>query len=122
MRALLDTNIIIDYLNGEKSALNEMSMYNELSISIITYIEILVGVKDTSKIERIKDYLSSLNIVHIDQEVADFAVEARKKYKLKVPDSLILASAQKISAILVTRDAKDFPSSIPIVRIPYLLV
>ncbi|MBP7189751.1 MAG: PIN domain-containing protein [Rickettsiaceae bacterium] len=119
MKALLDTNIIIDYLNGEQKALQEISNYSKIYISVITYMEVLVGVGDSNKIESIKDYLLSLNIVHIDQEIADLAIEARKSYKLKIPDALVLASAQKVSAILVTRDKKDFSTSIPIVRIPY---
>jgi predicted nucleic acid-binding protein len=121
VRALFDTNIVIDYLNGERKALDEMCLYNESYISIITYTEVLVGIKEHTHFDRAKDYLLSFNVVYIDQDISDLAIQARKKYKLKIADALILASAQKINAILVTRDINDFNLSIPIVREPYKL-
>lgn len=121
MKALFDTNIIIDYLGGEEKSLNEIEIYQERYISIITYMEVLVGINNSEEFYNVKEYLLSLNIVHIDQSISDMAIEVRKKYKLKIPDALIMASAQKIGAILVTRNSKDFDTSIPIVRIPYQL-
>ena len=81
----------------------------------------MVGIKDSSKEEAIKNFLNSFEIIKIDNQVADLAIVARKKYKLKIPDALILASAQASSAILVSRNTKDFSQEIPIVRIPYEL-
>ena len=46
MNAVFDSNIIIDYLNGVREAKQEVALYQNCSISIITYIEVLVGVKD----------------------------------------------------------------------------
>ncbi len=119
MKALLDTNIIIDYLNGESKAFKEINLYETIYISIVTYIEVLVGVSDTKSVEVIRDYLLSLNIVHVDIDISNTAVDIRKKYKIKIPDALIFASAQKVGAILVTRNTKDFDKNIPLVRVPY---
>ena len=121
MIAVFDTNIIIDYLNGDERARSEMLLYKKVWISIITYIEVLVGVTNTDKYKVIKQYLLSLNILEIDKDIADNAIEIRKKFKLKVPDALILASAEKIGAILVTRNTKDFDSNLPFVRCPYVV-
>lgn len=96
-----------------------MSLYQEHYISIITYIEVLVGVSGQIQFARIKEYLLSLNIIYIDQAISDLAISARKRYRVKIPGALILASAQRINAVLVTRNTKDFNASIPIVRIPY---
>ncbi len=121
MKALFDTNIIIDYLNGEPKAFEEISLYENIYISIITYIEVLVGTSHSENIDMIKDYLLSLNIVHIDMDISNTAISIRKKYKVKIPDALILASAQKVGMILVTRNTKDFDTNIPLVRVPYTL-
>ena len=121
MKGLFDTNIIIDFLNGVLTAKTEIELYAHKYISIITYIEVLVGVSNSQNEEAIKEFLQSFEIVNIDLEVANYAILVRKQFKLKVPDSLIIASAQKIGAILITRNTKDFSKNIPIVRIPYQL-
>ena len=44
-RAVFDTNILIDYLNGVQEASDEFDLYEEALISSFTQIEILVGAK-----------------------------------------------------------------------------
>jgi predicted nucleic acid-binding protein len=39
--------------------------------------------------------------------------------KVRLPDAIIWATALHESALLVTRDTKDFPSAEPGIRIPY---
>ncbi len=43
MKAVFDTNILIDYLNGFKQAKKELSLYEEKLISVITRIEVMTG-------------------------------------------------------------------------------
>lgn len=64
MRALFDTNILIDYLNGIEQAREEIALF---------------------------------------------------------PDAIIYASATVHRATLVTRNTKDFPKTMPGVRVPYEL-
>jgi len=45
MKAVFDTNILIDFLNGHDFASQELSLYEERIISIITYIEIFGWLK-----------------------------------------------------------------------------
>jgi predicted nucleic acid-binding protein len=42
---LLDTNILIDYFNGGLQAQFELAYYDALSISVITYIEFIAGLR-----------------------------------------------------------------------------
>lgn len=120
MNALFDSNIIIDYLNGELKAADELSLYNKKFISIITWIEVLVGVPDDKRCA-VEAYLSGFEIVAIDQTISYVAIEIRQKEKLKLPDALILATARTLSAVLVTRNTKDFDPSQPFIREPYKL-
>lgn len=119
VKALYDTNILIDYLRGEKKAKKEMLKYDEHYISIITYIEVLVGVADATNHALIKKYLESFNIVDVGSEIADITIKIRESYKLKIPDAIILATANKIGAVLITRDTNDFNKQIPWVKMPY---
>jgi len=47
MNALFDTNIVIDLLAGHPEALAEASLYSEVAISRITWMEVLVGTSDS---------------------------------------------------------------------------
>lgn len=49
MIAVFDTNILIDYLNGKVKAKNTIEQYDQIAISVITYIEIMVSIKDVHK-------------------------------------------------------------------------
>ena len=120
MKALFDSNIIVDYLNGVSQAQEEIARFETKAISIITYIEIGVGVKDSLEMKKIEDFIiNTFEIIPVNQAIANLAILSRKRYKLKIADALIFGTAQFMSGLLVTRDDKDFPLSNPIVRIPY---
>src|SRR5476651_2705387 len=119
MRGLFDTNILIDYFNGEQRAKTEIDLYNFHAISIITYIEIIVGLQNMEDSEAIKKFLLRFSIINVDIPIAERTATLRKKYKLKIPDAVILATAEHHQCLLITRNTKDFPQTIPIVRVPY---
>jgi predicted nucleic acid-binding protein len=43
VKALLDTNILIDFLNAVPDARAELNRYDDKAISIITWMEVLIG-------------------------------------------------------------------------------
>ncbi len=118
MKALLDTNILIDYLNGIDAARKEISRYETLLISTITWMEVMVGVNDDDQ-QAIRSFLSRFTQIDIDAEVAEIAVSIRREFKMRLPDAIIWASAKRENALLVSRNIKDFPVDSPGVRAPY---
>jgi predicted nucleic acid-binding protein len=120
LRALFDTNILIDYLNGIDAARKELERYEQPAISVITWIEVLVGAKASAEAET-RRFLAGFEQVGITPEVADRAVTLRKLDRLRVPDAIILATAQTENIVLVTRDTKEFSKEMPGIRIPYRL-
>lgn len=119
MKALFDTNILVDYLLGVPQAKAELKKYREVAISIITWMEVLVGVTADEDLLPIKAFLARFTLIEISQAIAEDAVQIRKSHKLKLPDAIILASARDYGSILVTRNTKDFSAKDPSVRIPY---
>ncbi|SMN10635.1 corresponds to STY3844 from Accession AL513382: Salmonella typhi CT18 [uncultured Candidatus Thioglobus sp.] len=117
MIAVFDTNILIDYLNGENRAKEEIAKYSQIAISIITYMEVMVGTQDTHKKE-IKKFLGGFQLFNFDEKMVNEIVEIRKTLKIKLPDAIILATARKNKAVLVTRNSKDFAKNKDVV-IPY---
>jgi len=118
--ALFDTNVLIDYLKGVPEAQVEWELYEQKSISIITWMEVMIGAK-SSVVTATRDFLESMRLIPLDEEVAERAVTLRQQYRIKLPDAIIWASAETRSVLLVTRNTKDFPANAPGVRIPYLL-
>ena len=104
---LLDTNIMLYILGGDKIIANYL-FKKILYTSIICEIELLSFGSITSKQEtEINNFLKEFKIISIDQSVKDISISLRKKYNLKIPDSIIAATAINIEIPLVTSD-KDF--------------
>ncbi len=119
MSALIDTNVLIDYLAGIKAARDELSRHNDPAISAITWMEVMVGAADDRESARLRWFLSGFTRVPIDDEVSELAVAIRREHRLRLPDTIIWASARRSGRILVTRNTKDFPAGDPGVRVPY---
>ena len=103
-RFLLDTNIIIYILNGDKIIADYLSQ-KILYTSIICEIELFGSKSLTPKEEKlIKNFLHEFTIISIDQPIKDLAILFRKQYSLKIPDSIIAATAVSLEIPLVTSD------------------
>lgn len=118
MKALFDTNILIDYLNGIELAREEIQRHEDKHISAITWMEVMVGAKD-DEIACVRAFLNRFEQVPVSAEVAENAVNIRRQHRIKLPDAIIWASAKTEGALLVSRNTKDFPPDQPGVRIPY---
>ncbi len=120
VKALFDTNILVDYLNAVPQARDELGRYAEKAISVITWMEVMVGTtKNTEK--GTQAFLNSFFLIELDDFVAEQAVALRKQYRIKLPDAVIWASAQINSMLLITRNTKDFTEKEPGIRVPYKL-
>jgi predicted nucleic acid-binding protein len=121
VKALFDTNILIDYLNGIPAAKTELDRYtgkDDKAISVITWMEVLVGTT-TETDNTTRGFLAGFQSLPIDALVASRSVEIRKSHKIKLPDAIVWATAQVHDRILVTRNTKDFADDKPGVRVPY---
>lgn len=112
MNYLIDTDVLIDWLRGKKSAAR---FFRETKgvfyYSSITKKELLAGCRDTSEIAQIQSFLRAMRIVRIDPIIALKASELVNKYSsipLHKSDSLIAATAWVKRLILVTRNRKHF--------------
>jgi predicted nucleic acid-binding protein len=121
MRAVFDTNILIDYLNGIPDAKALLSHYQDPWISIITRLEVLVGVRSEAEDVVTRRFLSRFGIRAVDEAICEQSVTIRRTFKLRVPDAVIYATARDQSCLLVTRNTRDFPADQVDIRFPYRL-
>lgn len=120
VRPLFDTNVVVDYLHGVPEAQRELALYEEWGLSIVTWMEVMIGTDErTDKATR--RFLANFDVYPIDDAVAELAVSIRRERRMKLPDSIIHATASAHSMLLVTRDEKDFALAAPGIRVPYRL-
>jgi predicted nucleic acid-binding protein len=120
VNAVLDTNILIDFLNAIPQARTEINLYSRRMISIMTWMEVIAGSSQANE-AMTRQVLSAFLCLPITQDIAERAAALRRNTRLKVPDAVILATAQVEGALLVTRNSKDFSAGDPQIRIPYII-
>jgi len=118
VKALFDTNILVDFLNAVPEAREELERYDEKAISIVTWMEVMVGA-DPGVEEATRRFLATFTVIPLAADIAERAIELRRRHRIKLPDAVIWASADIRSMLLVTRNTKDFPAQTPGVRVPY---
>jgi predicted nucleic acid-binding protein len=95
---LIDSNTVIDYLNG-KLPFNGNSFVNsivdeETKISVITKIEVLgFNLQSGEDYQIVVDFFNDNMVYNLDESIINKTIELRKKYKIKLPDAIIAATA-----------------------------
>ena len=121
MKAIFDTNILIDYLKGIEAARDELARYQNPLISLITWMEVLVGARDDADFSKIQAFLQNFGRVGLSDAIAQHAVTLRRQHRIRLPDAIIWATALNQEGLLVTRNTRDFPTQHPEIRVPYQL-
>ncbi len=116
----LDTNIVVDFLRGNKSIIEKIqniSLYNNLSITCISLCELFKGAFLSSKSEKelsiIYYFLDSVRVLGLDiDSCKSFGKEYARLSKIgkqtKEFDLMIACIAKTNELVLITRDKKDF--------------
>jgi predicted nucleic acid-binding protein len=113
---LLDTNIVIGFLNGDKIITSFLSTPSKnqkiFTVSQITRMELL-GFPNITLDEEIviKQFLDQTIILALSDEIADKVIELRKKTRLKLPDAIIVATALMHQLKLITCDEQLIKST-----------
>ena len=121
MKAVFDTNIVIDYLNGVPQSADVIAAFQPAIVSRVTWIEVLAGVFRSPQERVVRAFLDSFQVAEITPEVAEAAIRLRVERRLRLPDALILATAHAEGCLLLTRDTRDFSPAWPEIREPYRL-
>lgn len=97
-----DTNILLYFLNGEEDVI-EIFSNKEIFISFVSELEMLSYPNISPDSEKIiNEFLSQCTIINIHSEIKKATISFRKKYNLKLPDSIIAASASVLNLPILT--------------------
>lgn len=103
-KLLLDTNIIIYLLSGDRT-LADILHKKIIFISFITQLELLRYKDLTAKQKSmVIDFLNQSTIIDINQGIKDNVIELSNSHKLKLPDCIILATAIHLDLPLLSSD------------------
>ncbi|MEN6611701.1 MAG: type II toxin-antitoxin system VapC family toxin [Methanoregulaceae archaeon] len=112
-RYLFDTNILIYYFADmlpEREITNiERILKESFHISIITKIEFF-GFEKYSRDEFSQEleFIGHASVIFLTDEIADMAIDLRRKTRIKIPDAIIAATCLAEDFTLITRNEKDF--------------
>ena len=119
MSSVVDTVILVDQLNDIAPAAALFTGPEEVSASLISWIEVMVGAATAEARAAAEDLFTIVTIVGITEPIAEEAVRIRRERRLKLPDAIILATARHLGVPLITRNTKDFDPADPMIRVPY---
>ncbi len=110
---VIDTNMLIYYLNQQLPEAVKVKFDNSIlatsTISIITRIEVLgwQGHTEQSMLAA-RTLLSLCEEISLNKTIADCCIQLRQRYKIKLPDAVIAATALVKNQKLMTRNSDDF--------------
>lgn len=119
MKALIDSDVLLDFLDAFPAAAEELGRYNVRCVSIISWMELVAGAKSPEDEQTRREFLTHFRLLPLKPEIAEEAMKLRRNFRLKLPDAIIWATAITEDCLLVSRNKKDFPEDQPNVRFPY---
>ena len=112
---LVDTDILIDAGRGAPEAvacLKDIKASSTLTISIVTQMELMVGCRNKSELQKLDKFLKQFQIVTLTEAIADRAVELLRSYRLShgllIADSLIAATALTLNVAFISKNQRDY--------------
>jgi predicted nucleic acid-binding protein len=124
---LIDSDVMIWFYRGKAAAQQTIFQNIPFSLSAVSYMEILQGIRNKGELIKLKKDLRqwSTTIVHINEAISEHAIDLMETYKLshglEVGDALIASTALAYREILITGNTKHYDYIPTIKIIPFVL-
>jgi len=111
---LYNTDVLVWYFRGNSKAAHVIEKDDNRRISIVTYMELLQGVKNKSELKNIKKFLHdcSFGVLPVTENIGLRASIYMEEYVLSsgmcMGDALVAAAAADSQLTLVTANARHF--------------
>jgi predicted nucleic acid-binding protein len=111
---IIDTDVLIWYLRGNQKARDIVENNIPFSISVVTYIELIQGMKNKDEFKLFQKQMQKWNtdIIQIDKEISSRAMFYIQEYALShsmmLADALIAATVVQSNEKLLTANDKHY--------------
>jgi len=111
---IIDTDVLIWYLRGSEESRKIVEDNMPFSISVVTYMELMQGMKNKDEIKKFQKQTQkwNLNIIQIDKEISSRAMFYVQEYVLShsmmLADGLIAATVVQYGETLLTANDKHY--------------
>ncbi|MBN1782745.1 type II toxin-antitoxin system VapC family toxin [bacterium] len=111
---IIDTDVLIWYMKGNRKAFNLIENLSSFHISVITYMELVQGMRNKTELNELRKALRIWNtkILYINEDISSKAMFYVEKYALShsigIPDALIAATAVIAALPLFTGNDKYY--------------
>ena len=111
---LIDTDVLVWYLRGEKKAAVLIDHLGSFEVSAVSYMEILHGLRDKTELRAWKEYIKArgIQVILIDHDITTKAIYWTEEYGLshglRLADALIAATADVYGKELLTGNTADY--------------
>ena len=113
-KIVVETDITIDFLRGEKKAISHFKSISDLiCFSSITIAEIYSGIKNQKEEKVIEKLFTIFPIIDVTNEIGKLAGKLVKQYRpshsVEIPNAIIAATCSIAHADLHTFNIKHYP-------------
>jgi predicted nucleic acid-binding protein len=111
---IIDTDVLIWYLRGNQKARDIVENNIPFSISVVTYMELIQGMKNKDEFKLFQKQMQKWNtdIIQIDKEISSRAMFYIQEYALShsmmLADALIAATVVQSNEKLITANDKHY--------------
>ncbi len=112
---LVDTDILIDFaghIQDASDVLIDLERSSTLAVSAITELELLVGCRNKTELQKTDRLLDRFQVVPLNEQVSSTAVKLIRKYRLShgllLADALIAATALDLGCEFITKNQRDY--------------
>ena len=111
---IIDTDVLIWYLRGNKNAKKIITANIPFKISLINYLELVQGIRDKNELRALQKQLKNWNveIIQINENISTYAMFLVENYflshSIETGDAIIAATVLNTSEILLTANYKHY--------------
>ncbi len=111
---LIDTDVLIWYLRGNKKSYELIHNLNGFCISSITYMELIQGMRDKRELKLLQKTLKNWEVkaIYVSEEISAKALFYMEEYflshSMQIADSLIASTATTFGLKLITANDKHY--------------
>jgi len=111
---LIDTDVLIWYMRGNTTASDEIEKYKNFSISVVTYMELVQGIRNKQELTALRKALKGWNckLIYVTEEISSkamFYVEQHYlSHSMQIADAFIGATAAAYGMPLLTGNDKHY--------------